>query len=106
MSVRKRVIKILKDICLEYPIYERIPEMCVKMIRRINDEEGIRKLVMDVFLNMWFVPVSERRRTGDDEDLLVTRARNITDVVVACRDTGLEWFEQLLQTVGPKISMK
>ena len=100
VSVRKRVIKILKDICLEYPIYERIPEICVKMIRRINDEEGIRKLVMDVFLNMWFVPVNERRRTGDDEDLLVTRARNITDVVVACRDTGLEWFEQLLQTVG------
>ena len=34
VSVRKRVIKILKDICLEYPNYHRIPEMCVKMIRR------------------------------------------------------------------------
>ena len=34
VSVRKRVIKILKDICLEYPSYHRIPEMCVKMIRR------------------------------------------------------------------------
>ena len=25
------------------------PEICVKMIRRVNDEEGIRKLVMEVF---------------------------------------------------------
>ena len=45
VSVRKRVIKILKDICLEFPTYDKIPEICVKMIRRINDEEGIRKLV-------------------------------------------------------------
>lgn len=99
VSVRKRVIKILKDICLEFPDYPRIPEICVKMIRRINDEEGIRKLVMDVFQNMWFQPMNERRRSEKEEHLLVTKAENITDVVVACRDTGLEWFEQLLQTL-------
>ena len=99
VSVRKRVIKILKDICLEFPDYPKIPEICVKMIRRINDEEGIRKLVMDVFQNMWFQPMSERRRSEKEEHLLVTKAENITDVVVACRDTGLEWFEQLLQTL-------
>ena len=99
MSVRKRVIKILKDICLGYPGYDKIPEICVKMIRRINDEEGIRKLVMEVFQNMWFIPIRERGRTPEDFELLLTRARNITDVVVACRDTGLEWFEQLLQTL-------
>jgi hypothetical protein len=50
VSVRKRVIKILKDICLEFPDYPRIPEICVKIIRRINDEEGIRKLVMEAGL--------------------------------------------------------
>ena len=99
VSVRKRVIKILKDICLGFPDYPKIPEICVKMIRRINDEEGIRKLVMDVFQNMWFQPMSERRRTEKEEHLLVTKAENITDVVVACHDTGLEWFEQLLQTL-------
>ena len=102
VSVRKRVIKILKDICLEYPGYSKIPELCVKMIRRINDEEGIRKLVMEVFQNMWFVPVRERSRSEDEEELLVTRARNITDVVVTCqRDSGgLDWFENLLNTVS------
>merc|ERR1712223_1267555 len=101
VSVRKRVIKILKDICLEFPGYERIPDIWVKMIRRINDEEGIRKLVMEVFQNMWFIPVKSGPHgpSDDDSELLVTRARNITDVVIASRDTGLEWFEQLLQTV-------
>ena len=68
------------------------------MIRRINDEEGIRKLVMDVFQNMWFAPLP-RHPTPDDKELLVTKAQNITDVVVACRETGLEWFEQLLETL-------
>ena len=98
VSVRKRVIKILKDICLEFPSYNKIPEMLVKMIRRINDEEGIRKLVMDVFQNMWFVPLP-RHPSPDDQDTLITKARNITDVVVACRETGLEWLEQLLETL-------
>ena len=49
VSVRKRVIKIMKDICLECPDFEKIPEICVKMIRRVNDEEGIKKLVQEVF---------------------------------------------------------
>ncbi|XP_012219437.1 nipped-B-like protein A [Linepithema humile] len=94
VSVRKRVIKILKDICMECPDFPKIPEICVKMIRRVNDEEGIRKLVMEVFQNMWFTPVRERP-TLDSESLL-RKVINITDVVAASKDMGLEWFEQLL----------
>ncbi|KMQ98477.1 nipped-b-like protein, partial [Lasius niger] len=94
VSVRKRVIKILKDICMECPDFPKIPEICVKMIRRVNDEEGIRKLVMEVFQNMWFTPVKERP-TLDSESLL-RKVMNITDVVAASKDMGLEWFEQLL----------
>jgi len=94
VSVRKRVIKILKDICMECPNFPKIPEICVKMIRRVNDEEGIRKLVMEVFQNMWFTPVRERP-TLDSESLL-RKVMNITDVVAASKDMGLEWFEQLL----------
>ena len=40
--MRKRVIKIFRDICMEQPEFDKIPEMCVKMIRRVNDEEGIK----------------------------------------------------------------
>ncbi|ENN74150.1 hypothetical protein YQE_09123, partial [Dendroctonus ponderosae] len=89
VSVRKRVIKILKDICVECPEFPKIPEICVKMIRRINDEEGIRKLVMEVFQNMWFTP------TKHDEALL-RKVFHITDVVASSKEIGLEWFEQLL----------
>ncbi|XP_039299042.1 nipped-B-like protein [Nilaparvata lugens] len=94
VSVRKRVIKIMKDICIGCPEYPKIPEICVKMIRRVNDEDGIRKLVMEVFQNMWFTPVSERPTT--DTQALIRKVMNITDVVAASKDMGLEWFEQLL----------
>ena len=63
VSVRKSVIKSLKDICLGLPDYPRIPDIRVKMIRRINNEEGIRKLDRDVFQNKWCQPMSERRRS-------------------------------------------
>ena len=66
---------------IEFPTYDKIPEISVKMIRRINDEEGIRKLVMDVFQNMWFVPMP-KRANEEDKALLVTKTSNITDVVI------------------------
>ena len=51
----------MKDICTECPDFPKIPEICVKMIRRVNDEEGgIKKLVMEVFQAMWFSPVREK----------------------------------------------
>lgn len=47
---------------------------------------------------MWFTPVRDRPHL--DEDSLLRKVNNITEVVVACRDTGLDWFEQLLQSVS------
>lgn len=92
VSVRKRVIKILKDICIECPDYPKVPEICGRMIRRVNDEEGIRKLVMEVFQNMWFTPVK-----GNDQTALLRKVMNITDVVDSNKEMGgHEWFEQLL----------
>lgn len=40
--MRKRVIKILKDICIAQPDFPKITEICVKMIRRIHDADGIK----------------------------------------------------------------
>lgn len=104
--MRKRVIKILKDICIECPEFPKIPEICVKMIRRVNDEEGIRKLVMEVFQNMWFTPCEMSNRhhvrdlTAATADPLTRKVLNITDVVISSRDIGLEWLYQLLQSVS------
>ncbi|XP_064482067.1 nipped-B-like protein [Ornithodoros turicata] len=92
VSVRKRVIKILKDVCLEQPDFEKIPEICVKVIRRVNDEDGIRKLVGEVFQSMWFTP-------QPNEERMLQKVRHITHVVAACREMGLEWLEQLLNNL-------
>ncbi|XP_041825130.1 nipped-B-like protein B [Melanotaenia boesemani] len=94
ISVRKRVIKILRDICLEHPDFHKITEMCVKMIRRVNDEEGIKKLVNETFQKLWFSPTPSH-----DKDAMTRKILNITDVVLACKDSGYDWFEQLLQNL-------
>ncbi|XP_018103571.1 NIPBL, cohesin loading factor L homeolog isoform X1 [Xenopus laevis] len=94
ISVRKRVIKILRDICLAQPTFPKITEMCVKMIRRVNDEEGIKKLVNETFQKLWFTPAPQ-----NDKEAMTRKIINITDVVAACKDTGYDWFEQLLQNL-------
>uniref|UniRef100_A0A8C1QIH4 Nipped-B protein n=1 Tax=Cyprinus carpio TaxID=7962 RepID=A0A8C1QIH4_CYPCA len=94
ISVRKRVIKILRDICLEQPTFNKITEMCVKMIRRVNDEEGIKKLVNETFQKLWFTPTPNH-----DKQVMTRKILNITDVVAACKDSGYDWFEQLLQNL-------
>ncbi|KAM3838456.1 nipped-B-like protein B, partial [Diretmus argenteus] len=94
ISVRKRVIKILRDICLEQPTFSKITEMCVRMIRRVNDEEGIKKLVNETFQKLWLTPTP-----AHDKETMTRKILNITDVVAACKDTGYDWFEQLLQNL-------
>lgn len=64
VSVRKRVIKILRDICIEFPDHHKIPDICIKMLRRVNDEENIQKLVMEVFMTMWFMPCNDNDRVS------------------------------------------
>jgi len=46
---------------------------------------------------MWFMPVRDSK--GATASRLLQRVMNITDVVAACRDTGFEWLEQLLDNV-------
>lgn len=95
VSVRKRVIKIMRDICTECPDYPKIPSICNKMIRRINDEDGIKKLILEVFSNMWFTPV--REKPSLDKTTLLRKVLNITDVVLEANDVGLDSLEQLLR---------
>jgi len=46
---------------------------------------------------MWFMPVRDTKETTASR--LLQRVMNVTDVVAACRDTGFEWLEQLLDNV-------
>jgi cohesin loading factor subunit SCC2 len=76
VSVRKRTIKIFRDICINQPDFEHMSEICVKILRRINDEDGIKKLVIDMFYSIWFSPIS-----SSNKDQLKRRVLSIVDVV-------------------------
>jgi len=56
-----------------------------------------QKLVNETFQSMWFMPVRDCREATASR--LLQRVMNITDVVAACRDSGFEWLEQLLDNV-------
>ncbi|CAG9827909.1 unnamed protein product [Diabrotica balteata] len=86
INIRKRVIKILNEICLDYPDFEKNTEICVKIIRRINDEDSVKELVLKIFQNMWFTCASGSK--------LFKKVTRIVEVVAASQD--LENFEQLL----------
>ena len=46
------MIKILRDICISHPDFPKATEICVKIIRRICDEEGIKVILI------WFLELS------------------------------------------------
>jgi len=51
--------------------------------------------VNETFQSMWFTPVRDK-----DNSRLLTRVMNITDVVAACRESGYDWLEQLMDNVS------
>ena len=58
----------------------------------------LQKLVNETFQAMWFTPHRETRE--DAKKRLIQRVMNITDVVAACKESGLDWMEQLLENVS------
>lgn len=95
VAVRKRVIRIMRDICERYPDYENVPGMLTRMLRRVTDEEGVKKLVNETFQNLWFGPCNERQ-----PQLLYHKVNVMTSVVQQClADNSLQNLEQLVQTI-------
>lgn len=56
VSVRKRAIKILRDIVIGYPTLGKNTEICKELIKRANKDGSVRKLIADAFVQMWFTP--------------------------------------------------
>ena len=99
VSVRKRTIKIFRDVCINQPNFEHMSEICVKILRRINDEDGIKKIVIDMFYSIWFSPI-----TSSNKDQLMKRVLNIVDVVSEINtinnyNASLEIFELLFNSL-------
>ncbi|CAF3770813.1 unnamed protein product [Adineta steineri] len=90
VSVRKRVVKIFRDVCLTQPDFVRIPDICSRLLRRIHDEESIRKLVLETFQQLWFTP------TRNSYDIR-QRVQTIIDVLIDAQKQNNTWLENLVK---------
>ncbi|KIH55417.1 hypothetical protein ANCDUO_14426 [Ancylostoma duodenale] len=78
-----------KDITVE------IPSMLAQIVRRVQDEEGVKKLVLETFQTLWFQPVSERNTPA-----LLKKVVVMTKVVQTCaEELKLEALETLFQAL-------
>lgn len=94
-AVRKRVIRIMREICEKYPNFEKIPDMLSKLVRRVVDEDGVKKLVQDTFAGLWFQPCSDRHI-----EQLIKKVIQMTAVAQQCAvEQTIDFLEQLLQSL-------
>ncbi|WKX93369.1 hypothetical protein Q1695_010984 [Nippostrongylus brasiliensis] len=104
VTVRKRVIRIMREICEKYPNFEQIPNMLAQIVRRVQDEDGVKKLVLETFQSLWFQPVSERNTPA-----LLKKVVVMTKVTQICaEEMKLEALELLFQSLlkqGDKSSL-
>ncbi|CAF3328378.1 unnamed protein product [Rotaria socialis] len=90
VSVRKRVVKIFRDVCLTQPDFVRIPDICSRLLRRIHDEESIRKLVLETFQQLWFSPTRNNYEVRQ-------RVQTIIDVLIDAQKQNNTWLENLVK---------
>lgn len=81
-SVRKLVIKILRDFCIAHPDYDKSAQICANLISHTDSKEILRKLVSDAFMRMWFMPCASRDQVSRD-GLNVVRMKVFT--FIRCR---------------------
>lgn len=87
VSVRKRVIKIIRDVCLSNAGFSKTTEGCLRIISRINDEEtSIQDLVGKTFFELWFEePTGHNIQYLGDESVIpleiTERAEQLVDVL-------------------------
>ena len=42
INVRKRIVKIFREICVNHPDFPKVSEMCARMLWHVSDEEGVK----------------------------------------------------------------
>ncbi|KAF7257300.1 hypothetical protein EG68_04873 [Paragonimus skrjabini miyazakii] len=73
-------------------------EMCLKLIRRLHDdEESIQKLVVELFHNLWFTPISETN--VNCSKLLDRRIVNLSAVTLSLRSGNFDTIEAFVKQI-------
>ncbi|KRX59136.1 Nipped-B-like protein, partial [Trichinella sp. T9] len=101
VSVRKRTIRILKEVCERRPDFDKIPEICSRILKRTNDEESILKLICETFHSIWLTPARDH-----DPEAIMNKVVAIIDVVsIFSREGGqFQPIETLLKALLKDVS--
>ncbi|XP_021770923.1 sister chromatid cohesion protein SCC2-like isoform X2 [Chenopodium quinoa] len=82
VSVRKRAIKIIRDMCTSNVEFVESAPACIEIISRISDEESsIQDLVCKTFYEFWFEEPAGRQYFGDDSSVPLEVARKTEQIV-------------------------
>ncbi|KZV25012.1 nipped-B-like protein [Dorcoceras hygrometricum] len=116
ISVRKRAIKIIKDICTSDAGFSQFSSACVEIISRISDEESsIQDLVCKTFYEFWFeehglqthsfkdgscVPLEVAKKTEQIVEMLRRLSSHKPLVTVIKRNLALDFFPQSAKAAG------
>lgn len=95
VSVRKRVVKILRDICLMQPNHPLTSQICIELVSAINDEDSIKELVMKTIQDLWF---TERLSDNGEINDMQSRTQVIMDTVSSAESCH-EWITELISNV-------
>ncbi|KAH6830353.1 PHD finger family protein [Perilla frutescens var. hirtella] len=117
VSVRKRAIKIIKDMCTSSADFSLSTTACVEIISRINDEESsIQDLVCKTFYEFWFeepsglqsrtykdgssVPLEVTKKTEQIVETLRRMPSHQPLAIVIRRVLALDFFPQSAKAAG------
>ncbi|KAK9116525.1 hypothetical protein Sjap_015472 [Stephania japonica] len=117
VSVRKRAIKIIRDMCTSNANFSEYTKACLEIISRISDEESsIQDLVCKTFYEFWFeeptvvqtdfvedgssVPLEVAKKTEQIVQMLRRMPNHQLLVTVIRRNLSLEFSSQSAKAVG------
>ncbi|KAK4733728.1 hypothetical protein R3W88_007989 [Solanum pinnatisectum] len=117
VSVRKRAIKIIRDMCTSNSNFSELTTACVEIISRVNDEESsVQDLVCKTFYEFWFEEPSgsQHHYFGDGSSVPLEVAKKTEQIVqmlrrmpslqllvtVIKRNLTLDFFSQSAKAVG------
>ena len=106
VSVRKRVIKIVGEICLKFPQHKNYIGLCAKIISLFSDSElSIRSLIVKTFLTSWFVDISDVAKQHikkEFNDIPALLEKRLLDLSFIQKEAG-EDFVKLLGAIYKQV---
>ncbi|CAN7035053.1 unnamed protein product [Brassica oleracea var. botrytis] len=117
VSVRKRAIKIIRDMCTSNPNFSEFTSACAEILSRISDDESsIQDLVCKTFYEFWFeepsghhtqfasdassIPVEVETKTKQMVGLLRRTPNHQLLVTIIKRALALDFFPQATKAAG------